>query len=499
MRTKKSIINTIFGIVSKLLTLIIQFIIRVIFIKYLKNEFLGYEGLFTNILGVLSLVDLGLGTAISFSLFKPINESNNYKISAIMNLYKKIYISLGFLILILSICVTPFMNCFIKGGMIDINYIRLCFIAYSASCVITYFFGYNRTLIFAYQNNYLINIIDLLSLIIGSVGQICVLYLFKSYFLFIVVKFVYLLISNVIISRVAEKKCFYYKEKNAKLTHKDKLELIMKVKDLAITNICGVGIQSTDNIIISSIVGITSLSLYSNYSMLIMGVTSLINSIADGITASVGDLIAENNSKSIKNNFNFITIFYFLISFSCSLIFYNVCQPFISIWIGNSYVLSNIEVTVLSVNMYLVFLMKPLSIFLNLSGLYSEYKKNVFIAMCLNLFFSILFALKFGMIGVFLGTTFSYVYQLYSFPKILYNNLIYGSARFWYRKQILLFVFFVAMLFFENSICNLVDFNNYIQFTFNLIFSIIIILVTTLVVIKQTNDLKNFFLKILKK
>ena len=436
MRTINALYNGIIGFSSKILMLILQFVVRMIFVKYLSKELLGYDGLFTNILGVLSLVDMGIGTALTFSLYKPIYEHDDELLSGIMNLYKRIYLVIGLIILFLSICLIPFLNIFIKDNLIEMVQIQKAFLIFSLSTVVTYFFSYKRTIIYAYQQNYIVIIVDTLCKIIMSIMQILVIIIYQNYLLYLLCILLGNFCSNVIISKICDSKKLYIKKENVKLPLSFKRDLYCKVKNLAITNICGVGITSTDNILISSLVGVIDLAKNSNYSMIIMAIQSLINNLLGGATASIGDLIAEGNENKINYYFNLFCFIYFAVGSFCSLCLYFLFDPFIGIWVGDDLIFDLNIKRVLIINFYLYMIQQPVWTFQNLAGLYNKYKIISIIEVIINLFFSILLGKIFGIVGIFIGTTMSYLFGWFFCTKILYKYLLNRKYKFYFKNQI---------------------------------------------------------------
>ena len=181
MRKEATLKNSTAGLLNRVATLLFVFLVRHFFAKYLDAEYLGFEGFFQNVLGLFSLVDLGLGTAISFDLYEPIYKNERGQISSIMMLYKKMYCCIGVVIFIMSLMFTPFLLSFINGYTVGDNSIRLYFLIYAFGVAVSYFFSYKRTLLFAYQKNHIVTNVDTIVKVLGSIMQIFVLVYLQNY------------------------------------------------------------------------------------------------------------------------------------------------------------------------------------------------------------------------------------------------------------------------------------------------------------------------------
>lgn len=460
MRKKNAFLNSIAGSINRVVIIITSFVVRFFLAKYLISEYIGLNGLFANIIGVLSLVDMGLGTAISFSLYKPLHEKDEQLVSAIMSLYKKLYIILGCAIFILSICLIPFLDVFVKETSLSMKYICEAFLVYSIGTSASYFFSYNRTLLFAMQKNYIVQVVDILCNIICSFIQIITLIVYKNFILYLGIQFIFTFISNIIISRFVSKNKLINNEKYT-LPKKYKKDLFTKVKALAITNICGVAITSTDNIIISMLVGMSDLAKNSNYSLIVQAIKSLVVTAIGGAMASIGDLIAEANINKINFYFEKYTFTYFVVASFCSICLYFLLDPFICIWVGERYLFSTVIKLILVINLYLILNLQPIATFLNLSGLYTVYKNISIVAAVINIALSIILGMKIGILGVFLGTMVSYIYQNFYLCRCLHNSLLKKKTIHYFVNQ-LKYGIFTILVFILVSLENRLVINNYL-------------------------------------
>ena len=199
-RTQNSLKNISTGIMVQIISIIANFVVRDIFIKYLNEEYLGISGLFTNILSVLSLVDLGFGSALVYSMYKPLAEKNNKKLQAIMNLYRRVYIYIGILVGIIGLAIIPFMD-YIITDKPNINNLILIYIMYLLNSVSSYFIAYKRSILSADQKEYISSHYRYIFIMIRSIVQISVLTIFKSFILYLFVQIICTILENVVISK----------------------------------------------------------------------------------------------------------------------------------------------------------------------------------------------------------------------------------------------------------------------------------------------------------
>lgn len=436
MRKKYSIINSLANVINRSVVLITSFIVRFFLARYFLADYLGLNGIFANIIGILSLVDMGLGNAIAFSLYKPIHEKNDTLIVGIMSLYKKVFIVLGLVIFLLSILITPFLQYFVTDTTLNLDYIKIAFIIYSMGVAGTYFFSYNRTLLFAMQRNYIIQVIDTIVNLVSSIVQIVSIVFYSNFLLYLFIQSVFNILSNIFISIITNKKYNSKQVNKVPLSKKYKEYLITQVKALAVTNICGTMITSTDNIIISIVSGVLDLAKNSNYALVITGVRSFVIMTLNGATASIGDLIAEGDKKKIGIYFERYCFLCFICASLCSIMMFYLFDPFIEFWVGKNYLFNQSIKIILVINFYLYIIDYAITVFQNMAGLYTKYRNVSIIAAIINLLVSVILGLRWGILGVFFGTAVTYIYIIIFCSKILHRELLDSNPYSFFKRII---------------------------------------------------------------
>jgi len=297
MRSTNSIKNAIVATIMNGITIIIGFVAQRIFIQTLGTEYLGINGLFTNILSMLGIVELGLGSAIIYHLYKPIAEENKEEIKSLMLFYKMGYRAIGFIIAMIGLLIIPFLPLIVGKITISENITYIYFL-FLMDIVASYLLTYKRSILYANQKTYIVNLVHIGYLIIMNVMQLTFLVLTKNYILYLWIKIICRILENIVITLIANHMYAYIKEKKVKkLSKKVRKSIFMKVKGLVYHKIGTFIVLGTDNIIISSFLCVTTVGLYSNYNLIIQALNNLFSQIFNSITASVGNLLVEEDKK----------------------------------------------------------------------------------------------------------------------------------------------------------------------------------------------------------
>lgn len=503
-RTRNSIFNVGTGFFNTIVKTILTFITRTIFIKILGETYLGLNGLLTNILSMLSIAELGIGTTISFSLYKPLANKDNKKINALMTFYKKAYRIIGAIILIGGIILIPFLR-FILEEDINIKHIYLIYILYLLTTVSTYFIAYKEVLIIADQKNYKLTKINFIFDILLNVMQIIELLIFKSFVLYLVVQLIIEYVRRIIINSFISKEYpetdFYSKEKISK---EDKNTLSKNVKAMFLHKIGDYSINGTDNIIMTKFVGLNAVGLYSNYLTIITMLNTFINIIYNSITSSLGNLIAKEKEEKRLKVFNIMDFIGFCIYGYCSACLFALFNPFIKVWAGEQYLFSTWIVAVIVLNFYMTGMRIPLGTIKSAAGVYSEDKYIPLIQAVTNIVVSIILAKYIGVLGVLLGTLISSLIPAVNRPYIVYKYVFNKKVTEYYKrylKNIIVFIFVTTIITIVTNILNVT--NSYIQLVVTGIIATIIYMGIIIIIYRKTdefifvkNQAKEIFLKI---
>lgn len=408
-RTRRAFVNIIWGFIEKMITLICPFIIRTIMIYKLGNEYLGLNGLFTSILQVLSLAELGFGDAIVFSMYKPIIENDNKMLSALLNLYKKVYRIIGMVILCVGLLILPFITKFVKGGYPSEVNIYALYCIYLFNTVISYFlFAYKESLLKAHQRNDVNSRILSGCNIVMYVLQIIVLLLFSNYYLYIVIMPVTTIVLNCVRSLFVKKMypqivCEGHIEKDAVIG------LSKRIIGLTLNKLAQVCRNSFDSIIISSFLGLVILARYQNYYYIISALTVMVSIITTAVGAGIGNSIAaETVEKNYSDYKEFLFIYNWIACF-CTVCMLCLYQPFIELWVGKSNVLPLSTVILCCIYFYTMKLGDIAAVYRQAAGIWWEDKFRPIVESVVNLAVNIVLVKYIGVDGVLVSTIISIV------------------------------------------------------------------------------------------
>ncbi|NLM05233.1 MAG: oligosaccharide flippase family protein [Clostridiales bacterium] len=504
MRTKKSIKNIMFALGGQILNSIITFISRTIFIYILGSDYLGINGLFTNILSMLSLAELGVGSAIIYSMYKPLADNDEYKISALMNLYSKAYKIIGAVVAVIGISLTPFLGYIIKDKP-NVDNLTFIYLLFLLDSVLSYYFAYKRSIITADQKNYLNTINQQTFNIIKFLGQVLILLVTKNYILYLLVQIVCNFLSNIFISIKSDKLYPYLKlNRNAELKKEEKSLIFRNVRAMMSHKVGGVVVNSTDNILISSFVGVYWVGIYSNYVMITGVINSVLYQVFTALTASVGNLNVSEDKEKSKNIF-YITFFlnFWIYSF-CSICLWILLNPFITMWIGEEFMLSKNVVFIIVFNFFISGMRQTTIMYNTTLGLFWNDRFKPWFEAAINLVASLVLLKYFGILGVFLGTLISTITtSFWVEPYILYKyNFGKGLLKYFSKYFIYLFITIISGVI-TTYICSNITGNDILSLIYRLVICLLIPNGIYLIVFFKTYEFKyilaNIIMPIIKK
>ncbi|MFJ5759890.1 lipopolysaccharide biosynthesis protein [Neobacillus sp. NPDC093182] len=499
MRVENSIKNILYGITGQLLSSVTGFVVRTVIIYTLGIEYVGIEGLFSSILIMLSLTNLGFDTAIIYSLYKPLAENNYYRVRALMNLYKKAYRIIGIIVLVIGVAILPFLP-FLMNGKTYISNINIIYLLLLINSVSSYYFVYKQSIIIADQRNHIISKIHSLFIITSNLFQIAIL-LFSHNFIFVLsVQILFRMIENLFISRKADKLYPYLNEKNNdKLTKEERKEFFGDLYALLLYKVSGVIINGTDNILISKFVGIYSVGLYSNYLLIISTINTFLGYLFYSITASIGNLNVKETPDKKHLIFNVLNFANFWIFGVCTVVLWNLINPFITLWVGNQFVLSKYVVFAILLNFYTTGLQTACTSFRETTGLFKKGKYRPIIAALINLVASLYLVQKLGIAGVLYGTVISRLLTYFWYdPYVIFKYVFQRSV----KKYFIKYIFFLLLVFISAIITNilgdLLDYSTLINIVIRGSLSLVIPNILFFILFRKSEEF-NYLLNIIRK
>lgn len=455
-RTKKVYLNTTITLIAQIAQVLLGFVVRKVFINTLGVHYLGYNSVFSNILQMLNLADMGIGVAITSYLYKPLALGDRERVAALMHMYKKIYSVMGMIVLAVGVVISFFLTILIPDADCSTLYLQILFYINLAGTVSTYYLAYNRTLLIADQKTYTTSIVDTVSYFLCSILQIAVLFLWPNYIIYLVITIGKNIISNIIVTLKVRKEYGNYDNNvNKNYVAEYKPHIIQYVKDVFISRIGAYIYYSTDNIIISIFKGSLLTGYLSNYTLVTNQINTLITNILSSIQATFGNFIVLNEDKQrrkemVQNYFcaNFFIGNFCLICLACLL------QPFEKLVFGNEFVLSFSTAILLSVNLMLTILLQLPSQIFQIFKLFRYDKYIISISAALNIIISVALVGNYGIDGCLIGTFITSLVYLFSRFYIISRKVFYES----YLEYILIILrYFLAstistcIVFFANS------------------------------------------------
>lgn len=440
-RLEKSAKNITFTIGSNILESLLGVVSRTVFIYTLGSEYLGLAGLLSNILGFLSITELGIATAIGFSLYKPLAENDYKSVSALMSLYRKAYCIIAGIVLLCGIGLFFFLDFFIPPQEQPPE-TALAYFVFLINTVLGYLLSYKSTLLISDNKSYKLSLVNIVFVVVQFLLQVPCLYITKSYTVYLmvilVVGIVRMTLGNRLITKWYPQVDFRSKESIAPPV---KLQLKRNVGGLMIAKIGDYLVNSTDNLIITKLVSLTATGIYSNYLMIRNLVNGFFSTVFSGVVASMGNVVAvESDERKLDIFETLMFCAYFVYSFEavCFLCLFNY---FIGeIWLGPEYTFNAFTVVIIVINNYLTGLRIPLLTIKGAAGKYMEDAWIPFAFAGINLVSSIILVKYMGVAGVFMGTIIGSLFTADWYrPIIIYRHVFHAPLR-WYYMRYLLYV-----------------------------------------------------------
>ena len=477
MDKKRSILNVTVSILFKFLLLFLSLLARRFLIRELGNEVNGLNSLYLSIIGFLSVAELGIGTAIAFSIYKPIVENNTKKIAALYYLYKKICLIIGAFIFISGCVLMPFLPYFARDyAALDVNIYRTFFLMLVSVCL-TYTYSSKIALINAFKNNYITTIITSSCETLRYGIQIFVLINIHSFELYLCCRIFTVIVEWIFTSLYTERKYPNIVElKNEKLDIQTKQEVTNSVKAMFMHKIGGVLVSTADSMIISAFIGVAILGKYSNYTVIMTSMTGILSLFFTPLTSIIGHLYAEGNKDNTLKYFNVFFCFNFVIGIVFFLGYYSIIDNIVTIVFGNELELSRSIAFIITLNHFIQFMRKSILLFKDASGVfYNDRWKPLFegiINVILSILFVIVFPDDYKVVGVIVATIITTLTICYTVePHVLFKYAFRESPKQFYIKYFLSIGLFVIALFALNVLMVSID-NPLIELLINGVISI---------------------------
>ncbi len=404
-RTQKSVRNIAFSIVYQLVTLFSNFFIKTILIKNLGIQYTGVSALFTDILTVLSVAELGFGTAVSYALYRPLYEKDDIQIAKLMRLFQQIYRIVFSVIVAAGIVCLIFLTYIVKDVPDIKENIHIIFIFFILKTAVSYLFVYKATLLEANQEKHIVSAVGIVICVLTTVLEAAAIAVFESYIGYLTVMVTMVIVQNVTISLVANHRYPMLKsECREGLSLTERKEIFRNVRALAIYKISGALQRGVDSVIISAMLGTSLVGFLSYYKMIVNHVDSLFGQVFEAMKPSVGNLAASENSERQYTVFKKMCFLSFAIGNFIAVSLITLLNPFIALWLGSNYLLGMNIVILLTADIYIITMVRPYESFRNANALFVQGKYRPAVMVILNIVLSIGLAYKWGLAGILFAT-----------------------------------------------------------------------------------------------
>lgn len=475
-RSLNSAKNLIAGLGITLIMTLVGFFTRKIFVDTIGVEYLGLNGLLSNILGMMTLLEGGFGASVVYNLYKPVAEDNKPEILALLQLYRKVYRYFAFGAFGFGLAIFPFIGYFIED-VGNLEYLRVVYFIFLFNSLIQYFTAYKWSLINVNQKNYKLATINLTYQLVQSFSKIAVLYYTKNYILYLLVESACGIILNIAIVNKANKMFPYViNAPKYQVKPETKRNIITNMKALFLHSLGGYFMHSTDNIVMSASIGVAVVGLYSNYTLVISAISSFTSQILNSYSESVGNLIA---SEDAKNTYNVFKVLFFInfLAVSIPVIVLSVAlQPLILWWLGSDYVLSNATLAVILFNFYINGMRSSSFTFKTKAGIFIQDKFTPLIQGVINFVLSLIFVKIWGLTGVLLATGISVLsIGFWQWPRLIYKHVFHKSLSSYFKTYFFYTLIAAFVLLISFIICNNINVHSlFLRIFINVLVSIMI-------------------------
>lgn len=496
-RSSNLIRNVTVSLIAQIVILVISFANRTIFIKLLGAEYLGVDGLFGSILNVLSLAELGLGSAIIFNLYKPIAEGDAEKAKQYLSFYAKAYTVIIIAVSAIGLALLPFLRFIINSDDLKVTVnLYAVYILFLINTVSSYFLAHRQATLVVNQRQSTVSAVQMTVKIFSLTAECVLLLVFKNYYLYLVVKVLANYIQAVVISVIAKKRYTELCRPSSKKLDKAEISVLKNnVSALFIRRIGSIVLSSTDNLIINGYISTVMVGVYSNYTLIVSSVQTVTVQMFSAMTATIGNYVASKKKEDVEALFKVYTYAIYLVYGFCSICLYTLTNPFIKLLWGEEYLLSKLTLLIIVINFFFYGFQTAINVFRDTTGLFVQGKYRALFSAVVNVFFSLLLVRFMGISGVILATVISRVaVSAWYDPFVLYKHYFKSRVSVYYARVILYTAVTVAVCFLSDFIASLLG-GGIAGFVLAMLSSLLCTLLLLLPFIK-TNEAKELFQKI---
>jgi hypothetical protein len=490
---KMASINVFVNFITIILGFLPSLIVRKSFLDSLGNEILGLSSLYINVIGVLSIIELGIGSAIIFSLYKPFAENNKKKVKGYLNYYSKFYRIVGVIIFATGLLLTPFLHLF-TNNQVNLLDAKLYFVLFLVDTLISYLFSYKLCILIVAQEGYRVTIGATISKLIIGLLQFSLLKTFPNFYGYILIQIIVNLLYFTFMSVYIDRKYKWIRNTIGEITYEEKNALIKNIKALFFHKLGGILVLGTDNIIISYFINLSVVGKFSSFYLVLGAAQTIISTSLSGVTASIGNLLVERNSEiGFKVHKRLFFLSFWLVSFVTILLF-NTLEQFVMLWLGESQIIDSLTINLLLMNFYFILMRGSVERFKESGGIYQQDKFAPFFEVLINLISSITLVNIIGLPGVFLGTLISNLLVVFWIkPKMVYKYIFNKSLKEYFKMYFkYLIIGFIPLLVTHIATITIKESINLLSFGVNCFMNFLLINLIYYIVFRKNQEFLYF-------
>lgn len=460
---------------GQFLNILVKFLMRRFFVKYISDDYLGLDAVFTNIIGLMNLAELGIGSAVFYALYQPLAENDEEKILGVMQLLARIYRTIAFILCGVGMVLMPVIT-ILAPEMKGLPYVHWLFGFYVANTCVSYLFTYKGLLASADQRNYITLRNHYIFIVALNFTQILIIYFTRSFFIYAAVQSIFTFAEGISLSRIMNREY-------PVLQRKDKIDLPkiettkiwMDVRKIVIGRIGNTIINSTDNLILSNVVGLSQTGVYSNYVLVKASLQAIVCQFQSAVSASIGNIVATGEKEKELDYFwflNFVTTALYAVTSVCM---FNLMQPFVAYWLGGNYVMDYKVLLCLTAIYYYGGIRGLFYTFSMAHGVFDLEAKKTFFEAIMNLIISIGLAVRFGLLGVLGGTIISSLFIGLPMELINVGRALPEISKRRFVKELIVYSFgTILVLYISMKLCNLLSMHWYVRLPLGAIISLLV-------------------------
>lgn len=491
-RSDYTMLNIVSGLGGYVVNFVLGIICRMVFTRVFSAEYLGVTGLFSNVLSMLSIADLGISNAIIYALYKPLAENNESKIASLVRFYGKCYRVIACVVLALGLAIMPFLNLIIKERPDIDESLYVLYLISLFNTVSGYLFIYRNSLLWAAQKSYIINSVSNIATVCQSLVQIVLMLATGNYIVYSLVISIFTIITNAVNSEIAKKQYPCIKDKKAPpLSKEERNSLSRNIRALMINKIGGLLVNSTDNIITTFFEGLTTTGLASNYSLFANNINSVFTILFSSATASVGNHSVTQSKDENYKLFKSLNLANFWLYGWAAIGIFIVSTDAVSVMFGGEYVLSWNIPLIIAINFYMVGMQKAVWSYINIYGIFRPGRYMVLLTAAINIVASIFLGRIWGLFGILLASAISRVLtNTWYSPYALFKHGFKKTSRKYFLKYFYYLVVLIGTGFICYILCSLLHFSLIINVLLKFIICCIVPNVLFLVIFGKTDEFK---------